>query len=418
MIIFVPITIKLVKMVNRQIYINRLLPFIDRPIIKVLTGIRRSGKSVLLMLLREELKRRGVTDKQIIYINFESMEYMDVSDAVNLYRYVKEKRIPEQKVYILLDEIQNVSEWEKAVNSFMVDWNCDIYLTGSNSRMLSSELATLIAGRYIEIEVEPLSFDEYLHFCGLDESIVGELRFKHFNKFLRLGGFPTIYVGDYNVDAAYKIISDIYASVILRDTIQRNNIRNVELLERLVRYLFDNVGNLFSAKNISDYFKNQQRKLDLNTIYNYLNALEEAFVIRKVNRYNIKGKEILKTNEKYYMGDHALGYALMGFHDRWIAGVLENVVMLELVRRGYKAYVGKLDNREVDFVCEKGIDRIYIQVAYKLTDAETVEREFRPLLSIEDHYPKYVVTMDELWKDNIDGVKHIHIADFLLKSEW
>jgi len=418
MIIFVPITIKLVKMVNRQIYINRLLPFIDRPIIKVLTGIRRSGKSVLLMLLREELKRRGVTDKQIIYINFESMEYMDVSDAVNLYRYVKEKRIPEQKVYILLDEIQNVSEWEKAVNSFMVDWNCDIYLTGSNSRMLSSELATLIAGRYIEIEVEPLSFDEYLHFCGLDESIVGELRFKHFNKFLRLGGFPTIYVGDYNVDAAYKIISDIYASVILRDTIQRNNIRNVELLERLVRYLFDNVGNLFSAKNISDYFKNQQRKLDLNTIYNYLNALEEAFVIRKVNRYNIKGKEILKTNEKYYMGDHALGYALMGFHDRWIAGVLENVVMLELVRRGYKAYVGKLDNREVDFVGEKGIDRIYIQVAYKLTDAETVEREFRPLLSIEDHYPKYVVTMDELWKDNIDGVKHIHIADFLLKSEW
>jgi len=370
------------------------------------------------MLLREELKRRGVTDKQIIYINFESMEYMDVSDAVNLYRYVKEKRIPEQKVYILLDEIQNVSEWEKAVNSFMVDWNCDIYLTGSNSRMLSSELATLIAGRYIEIEVEPLSFDEYLHFCGLDESIVGELRFKHFNKFLRLGGFPTIYVGDYNVDAAYKIISDIYASVILRDTIQRNNIRNVELLERLVRYLFDNVGNLFSAKNISDYFKNQQRKLDLNTIYNYLNALEEAFVIRKVNRYNIKGKEILKTNEKYYMGDHALGYALMGFHDRWIAGVLENVVMLELVRRGYKAYVGKLDNREVDFVGEKGIDRIYIQVAYKLTDAETVEREFRPLLSIEDHYPKYVVTMDELWKDNIDGVKHIHIADFLLKSEW
>ena len=418
MIIFVPITIKLVKMVNRQIYINRLLPFIDRPIIKVLTGIRRSGKSVLLMLLSEELKRRGVTDKQIIYINFESMEYMDVSDAVKLYRYVKEKRIPEQKVYILLDEIQNVSEWEKAVNSFMVDWNCDIYLTGSNSRMLSSELATLIAGRYIEIEVEPLSFDEYLHFCGLDESIVGELRFKHFNKFLRLGGFPTIYVGDYNVDAAYKIISDIYASVILRDTIQRNNIRNVELLERLVRYLFDNVGNLFSAKNISDYFKNQQRKLDLNTIYNYLNALEEAFVIRKVNRYNIKGKEILKTNEKYYMGDHALGYALMGFHDRWIAGVLENVVMLELVRRGYKAYVGKLDNREVDFVGEKGIDRIYIQVAYKLTDAETVEREFRPLLSIEDHYPKYVVTMDELWKDNIDGVKHIHIADFLLKSEW
>lgn len=405
-------------MIQRPIYINKILPFIDRPLIKILTGIRRSGKSVLLMLIKEELLHRNIPESQIIYLNFESLEYMDIDSALKLYQYIKEKKTTEGKIYILLDEIQNVPEWEKAINSFMVDLDCDIYITGSNSRLLSSELATLLAGRYIELSIEPLSFSEYIEFAKVYQPSFREDIHALFNNYLRLGGFPAIHTGNYTIESAYKIISDIYASVILRDTIQRNGIRNVELLNRLVRYLFDNVGNLFSAKNIADYFKNQQRKVDINTIYNYLNSLESAFILRKVSRYNIKGKEILKTNEKYYMGDHALAYALMGYHDRWIAGVLENIVMLELSRRGYATYVGKFDDKEIDFVAERRDERIYIQVAYKLTDESTISREFNPLLNIDDHFPKYVVTMDDLWKDNIEGVKHVHIAGFLLQEEW
>lgn len=405
-------------MIQRSIYIDKILPFIDKPLIKILTGIRRSGKSVLLMLIKEELRQRNIPESQIIYINFESLEYMDIDSALKLYKYIKEKRTKEEKIYILLDEIQNVPEWEKAINSFMVDFDSDIYLTGSNSRLLSSELATLLAGRYIEISVEPLSFREYLEFIKTYGQDSTENIYTSFERYLRMGGFPAIHTGNYTTEPAYKIISDIYASVILRDTIQRNNIRNVELLNRLVRYLFDNVGNLFSAKNIADYFKSQQRKVDINTIYNYLSSLESAFILRKVSRYNIKGKEILKTNEKYYMGDHALAYALMGYHDRWIAGVLENIVMLELSRRGYNTYVGKFDDKEIDFVAEQRDERIYVQVAYKLSDESTISREFAPLLAVDDHYPKYVVTMDDLWKDNIEGVKHVHIADFLLQKQW
>lgn len=405
-------------MIQRSTYIDKILPFINKPLIKILTGIRRSGKSVLLMLIKEELLRRNISESQIIYINFESLEYMDIDSALKLYKYIKGKRQNEEKIYILLDEIQNIPEWEKAINSFMVDFESDIYITGSNSRLLSSELATLLAGRYIEIGVETLSFNEYLEFARTYEEQPTQNIYASFERYLRMGGFPAIHTGDYAIESAYKIISDIYASVILRDTIQRNNIRNVELLNRLVRYLFDNVGNLFSAKNIADYFKSQQRKVDINTIYNYLSSLESAFILRKVSRYNIKSKEILKTNEKYYMGDHAFAYALMGYHDRWIGGVLENIVMLELARRGYATYVGKFDEKEIDFVAEQRNERIYIQVSYKLTDESTISREFSPLLAIDDHYPKYVVTMDDLWKDNIEGVKHIHIADFLLQEQW
>lgn len=405
-------------MIQRSIYIDKILPFINKPLIKILTGIRRSGKSVLLMLIKEELLKRNISESQIIYINFESLEYMDIDSAIKLYKYIKEKITKEDKIYILLDEIQNVPEWEKAINSFMVDFDSDIYITGSNSRLLSSELATLLAGRYIEINVEPLSFCEYLEFTETYKQHSIENTHISFQHYLRMGGFPAIHTGNYTIESAYKIISDIYASVILRDTIQRNNIRNVELLNRLVRYLFDNVGNLFSAKNIADYFKSQQRKIDINTVYNYLDSLESAFILHKVSRYNIKGKEILKTNEKYYMGDHAFAYALMGYHDRWIAGVLENIVMLELSRRGYSVYVGKFDDKEIDFVAELRSERIYVQVAYKLTDESTISREFTPLLAIDDHYPKYVVTMDDFWKDNIEGVKHVHIADFLLQNQW
>jgi hypothetical protein len=390
--------------------------FIDKPFIKVVTGLRRSGKSAILALLIEELVEKGVAESNIIYLNFESFEFSDIDSSVKLYEFIKHRIKKDERYYVLLDEIQEVKAWEKAVNSFLVDFNVDIYITGSNSHLLSSELATYIAGRYVEIQISTLSFAEYLLFK--QERIPEEALslYMHFEGFLRMGGFPVLHTGDYTYETAYKVVYDIYSSAILRDTVQRYKIRDLELLERVVKYVFDNVGSLFSAKNVADYFKNQFRKIDLNTVHNYLNALEGAFIVHRISRYDIKGKEILKTQEKYFVGDQALLYSVMGFKDRMLSGVLENIVMLELKRRGYRVYVGKLNGTEVDFVAVKNGERVYVQVAYKMTEPSTIEREFKPLLQIRDNFPKYIVTMDELWKDNIDGIKHMHIADFLLMA--
>ena len=307
--------------------------------------------------------------------------------------------------------------WEKAVNSFLVDFDTDIYITGSNSHLLSSELATYLAGRYVEIPVFTLSFREFLTFR---QQYFREVNTKNntISAFIRMGGFPVIHTANYDEDSANKVVRDIYSSVILRDTIQRYKIRDVELLERVVRYAFDNIGNTFSGKNVADYFKNQQRKTDINTIYNYLHALEGAFVLYRVSRYDIKGKEILKTQEKFYTSDVSFVYATMGYRDRMISGILENIVFLELKRRGYQVYIGKIDNREIDFIAEKRGGKIYLQVAYKLDSEQTVEREFSPLLAVSDHYPKYVITMDDFWKDSIEGIKHLYIADFLLSENF
>ena len=403
-------------MITRKTYIERLKTFVNKPFIKIITGIRRSGKSSVLLLLRNELLSKGISDEQIIYINFESFLFAELQNATTFYEFVKTKIPKEKKTYLLLDEIQEVKEWEKCVNSFLVDFNVDIYLTGSNSHLLSSELATFLAGRYVEIPIFTLSFSEFLQFqtyyfpekeTNLKDSFVSYLRF---------GGFPVIHTADYQEETAYKIIQDIYSSVILRDTVQRYNIRDVELLERVVRYAFDNIGNTFSGKNVADYFKSQQRKIDINTVYNYLNALEGAFVFYRTPRYDIKGKEILKTQEKFYLGDVSLLYATMGYKDRLIAGILENIVFLELKRRGYNVFIGKLDTREIDFIAEKQDKKIYIQVSYKLDNQETIEREFNPMLEIKDQFPKFVVTMDDFWKESIEGVQHLHIADFLLKD--
>jgi predicted AAA+ superfamily ATPase len=405
-------------MIKRDLYLNQLRSFIDKPFIKVITGIRRSGKSVILKLLKEELLMRQISEEQIIYLNFDSFEFSDIDRADKLYAYIKERIKGGKRYYILLDEIQEVNSWEKAVNSFLVDFDSDIYITGSNSRLLSSELATYLAGRYVEIHLYTLSFSEYLLFkTTLTDNSEMNIR-SEFNTFLRMGGFPVLHIADYPTDAVYKVVYDIYSSAILRDTIQRNNIRDVELLERVVKFVFDNVGNKFSAKNVADYFKSQQRKIDLNTVYNYLSALQSAFIIDRIPRYDLKGKEILKTHEKYFAGDQAIIYAVMGYKDRLISGVLENIVMLELKRRGYRVFTGKWDDREIDFVAEKNEAKIYVQVAYKMEGQSTVDREFAPLLEIRDHHPKYVVTMDELWHDNIEGVKHINIADFLLMENY
>lgn len=405
-------------MIKRELYLNQLRDFIDKPFIKVITGLRRSGKSSIIMMLRDELLSKGIGESNIIYINFESFEYSEVDTADKLYKFVKTKIDNKQRYYILLDEIQEVTSWEKAVNSFLVDFNSDIYITGSNSRLLSSELATYLSGRYVEFKIHPLSFAESLLFKqNLIKKTVSNL-YREFELFLRMGGFPALHTGEYTYETAYKVVYDIYSSAILRDTVQRYNIRDVELLERVVKYVFDNVGNNFSAKKVADYFKSQQRKIDLNTVYNYMNALEGAFIIYRIPRYDVKGKEILKTQEKYYVGDQSLLYGVMGFKDRLISGVLENIVMLELKRRGYRVFVGKWGDKEIDFIAEKNEKKVYVQVTYKMTEQTTIDREFTPLLEIKDNHPKYVVTMDEVWKDNIEGIRHMHIADFLLMDEY
>ncbi|MBU3681329.1 MAG: ATP-binding protein [Flavobacterium sp.] len=404
-------------MIKRTSYLTQLQQWIDKPLVKILTGIRRSGKSTVLLLLKEELVRKGIPVNTIHTLNFESFTTEHLKNATSLYAHLAAIMTKGQKFYLLLDEIQEVQEWEKVINSLLVDYSVDIYLTGSNSHLLSSELATYLAGRYIEIPVYTLSFSEYLAFNAVYQTPVLGTK-ESFATYLRKGGFPLVHTANYDEHATYKVIRDIYASVLLRDTIQRYKIRDIELLERVIRYVFDNVGNTFSGKSIADYFKSQYRKTDVNTIYNYLTALEGAFILYRVSRFDIKGKEILKTQEKFFVSDLSLIYAMMGYRDQMISGILENIVFLELKRREYQVYIGKLDTREIDFIAEKQGKRIYVQVAYKLESDTTIEREFSPLLALPDQFPKYVVTMDEFWKEDVQGVKHFQIHDFLLDNRY
>ena len=401
-------------MIIRPQYMNTLKTYRDVPLVKILAGIRRCGKSTILDMLRDDLLKSGIAADHIISMRYTSEDFDDGMTDKDMYHGIKEQMTGNGRYYLLLDEVQEITGWEKAVNSLLENADTDIYVTGSNSRMLSSELATYLTGRYVAFHVMTLSFREYLTFHDLQANDPTLNRKEEFQKYLRMGGFPAIHTADYGYEAIYKIVYDIYSSVILRDTVQRHNIRNVELLERVVKFVFDNIGNKLNAKNIADYFKSQQRKVDMNTIYNYLNALESAFIIQRIPRYDIKGKEILQTNEKYFVSDLSLIYSVMGYRDRLIAGMLENLVCLELKRRGYEVYVGKQDDKEVDFVAIRREEKIYVQVTYQLASQATVEREFAPLLAINDHYPKYVVSMDSLWQDNVEGVRHRHIADFLL----
>jgi predicted AAA+ superfamily ATPase len=398
-------------MIFRNRYLEQIKPFIGKPQVKVLTGIRRCGKSTVLLMLREELLSQGVDNECIIFLNFESFANSELTKAEWLYEFLRQKITANKKYYLLFDEIQEVENWEKVINSALVDFDCDIYITGSNSHLFSSEMATYLAGRYVEFQIYTLSFTEFLDFR---KNYFPNETDSNFEKYLRLGGFPVIHTANYSFETAYRVVTDIYSSVILRDTIQRNNIRDIELLERVVKYAFDNLGNTFSGKNVADYFKSQQRKVDVNTVYNYLNALESAFILYRAPRYDVKGKEILKTREKFYVGDISLVYATIGLRDRMIAGILENIIFIEMKQRGYQVFVGKLDDKEIDFICEKTGKKIYIQVSYKLDSAKTVEREYAPLLAINDHYPKYVVSMDDFWQDNIEGIEHKHIKDFLM----
>jgi len=401
-------------MIERPLYIKKIEALIDKPLIKVLTGVRRAGKSTLLKLLKQRLLNKGIVENRIIYINFESMKYDGLRTSEKLYSYINDIIKDDERYYILFDEIQLVYEWERAVNSFLVDFNSDMYITGSNSNLLSSELATLLTGRYIRINVYPLSYTEMRKFSSelVKNSTSSDLLWRY----IRLGGFPAIHTSYYDESTAYMIINDVYDSIVLRDVVQRYRIRNVDLLNRIMKYIMDNVGNTFSAKNVADYFKSQYRKVDLNTVYNYIDALESSYIISRVNRYDVMGKEILKTQEKYYLADQGIQHAVFGFRDRNIPGILENIVYNELKRREYSVYIGKLKDKEIDFVAEKKNDKIYIQVTYRMDSIDTINREFGPLLELKDHYPKYVISLDENFKDNIEGIKHMHLQEFLLNT--
>lgn len=403
-------------MIQRERYMREIINFMDKPIIKVLTGMRRCGKSALLELIIEELTERGISRENIIHMNFESLKYEQLKNYRSLYSEISSyAQRTAGRIYILLDEIQEVEEWEKAVNSLRVDFDCDIYITGSNARLLSSELATLLAGRYVEIHVYPLDFKEYLAFATENPEESHLSIQDKFANYLRFGGLPGIHQMKWQSEPLMQYLTDIYNSVLLKDVIKRNNIRDTALLESIALYIMDNIGNTFSAKTVSDFLKNQGRKLSTETVYNYLKALEAAFLIHKVTRFDIKGKRLLETQEKYYLSDLGLRHAVMGYRDNDIASMLENVVYLELIRRGYSVNIGKQDSAEVDFVADKGNDRLYIQVCYVLTE-ENTDREFAPLEAISDNYEKVVISTDSLISFNLGGIKQKNILDFLLED--
>ena len=403
-------------MIVRERYMRIIRDFIDKPVVKVITGMRRSGKSALLELTRGELISRGVDKNNIIFMNFESLRYEALKDYKALYAEVMRRaEMAEGRVYILLDEIQEVDAWEQVINSFRVDLDCDIYVTGSNAKLLSGELATLLAGRYVEIRVYPLDFHEFLDFAAQNEDEAKLSRSEQFADFLRFGGLPGIHLMKWDEERLTQYLHDIYNSVLLKDVIARNKIRDTALLESIILYLMDNVGNTFSSKTISDFLKSQGRKLSTETVYNYLKALENAFLIHKAVRFDIKGKRLLETQEKYYLSDLGLRYAVMGYRDNDIAGILENTVYLELLRRGYTVRIGKQGVAEVDFVAERADERIYIQVCYVLTP-ENTDREFAPLEEIQDNYEKVVISTDTLLRINRGGIKQKNIIDFLMES--
>jgi len=390
--------------------------FMDKPVVKIITGMRRSGKSGLLELTRQELLARSVNGQNIIFINFESLRYEALRNYQALYAEIADRAEQTKgRLYILLDEIQEVDGWERVVNSLRVDFDCDLYVTGSNARLLSGELATLLAGRYVEIRVYPLDFKEYLDFAAGNEVEAKLTRQEQFSHFVHFGGLPGIHQIKWEESRIMQYLNDIYNSVLLKDVVARHKIRDTELLERIVFYLMDNIGNTFSAKTISDFLKSQGRKLSTETVYNYLKALESAFLIHKAVRFDIKGKRILETQEKYYLADIGLRHAVMGYRDNDIAGVLENIVFMELLRRGFSVKIGKQNGAEVDFVADRTDERLYIQVCYILTP-ENIDREFTPLEAIADNYEKLVLSADTLLPVNRGGIRQRNIIDFLLES--
>ena len=403
-------------MIKRETYMNRIRPFIGNELIKVMTGMRRSGKSVMLELIKEELTESGVSAEQFISINFEDMRYSHLLTANALHAEILERvKGIEEKAYLFFDEIQEVADWEKCINSLRVSLDCDIYITGSNAKLLSGELATHLGGRYVEFVIYPFSFSEFLElYRTVDPNSTMQ---QCFQKYLLSGGMPYLANLCYSDEPSKQYLTDLFNSVQLKDIVKRNKVRDVDLLERIIAYVMANVGTTFSATSLVKFLKNEHRTVATETVLNYIKYCCDAYLLYQVKREDLQGKQILASNEKYYIADHGIREAVFGGNMRDIHLILENIVHMELLRRGYSVTVGRVGEREVDFVCDKRGEKLYVQVAYLLATEDTVKREFGVYDFIRDNYPKYVVTMDELDMSR-NGIKHRNIRDFLTAKEW
>ena len=399
-------------MIYRPDYINAITPFIDKPLVKILAGVRRCGKSTIFEMLRQELLRRGAAEDSIISRRYTEMELADDLTAKAMYADIRSAVSGKGRCYLLFDEMQEIDGWEKAVNSLLEGADVDIYITGSNSKLMSSEISTYLTGRYVSIPVYTLSFKEYLDFKADSKLSRDEL----LEQYIRFGGFPLVALDDYEEQSAYQIVNGIYHTVVSHDIMRRHHIKRQELFDRVVKYVIENTGKTFSANTIAKFLKSERRTVSVESVYNYLKWLEQAFIIYPCQRYDLQGKTLLKTQEKYYLADVSLKYSLLGYNRKMLDGALENIVFLELKRRGYDVCIGKNEAKEIDFVATRRDERLYVQVCVQLPSDS--DREVGNLMELRDHYPKYVVTLDRMATGNENGVKIVHLSDFLLSEAW
>ena len=399
-------------MILRPDYIKAVEPYIDAPLVKILSGVRRCGKSTILEMIQDELKNRGIEEERIISKRYTEMDVDENYTSKEMYAELKNLIADKGRCYLFIDEPQEVDNWEKVINSLFESEDVDIYITGSNSKLMSSEISTYLTGRYVSINCYTLSFKEYLNFKGKTVADAKDM----FEEYLQFGGFPIIGISNFDTRSAYQVVDGIYSAVITRDISKRHRIRNKDLFDRVVKYIIENVGKTFSANSIVKFLKNEKRSLSVESIYNYIKWLSEAFIIYPCQRYDLQGKSVLKTQEKYYLSDISIKYSKMGFNKQMTSAMLENIVYLELKHRGYDVYIGKNDTKEIDFVAIRRDEKIYVQVCVELPTEST--RETDNLMDIKDHYHKYVVSMDELAIGNENGIEIVHIADFLLRESW
>lgn len=399
-------------MILRPDYIKAVEPYIDAPLVKILSGVRRCGKSTILEMIQAELINRGISEEKIISKKYTEMDIDENYTSKEMYAELKNLIADKGRCYLFIDEPQEVDNWEKVINSLFESEDVDIYITGSNSKLMSSEISTYLTGRYVSINCYTLSFKEYLNFKGKTESNAKDM----FEEYLQFGGFPIIGISNFDTRSAYQVVDGIYSAVITRDISKRHRIRNKDLFDRVVKYIIENVGKTFSANSIVKFLKNEKRSLSVESIYNYIKWLSEAFIIYPCQRYDLQGKSILKTQEKYYLSDISIKYSKMGFNKHMTSAMLENIVYLEMKRRCYDVYIGKNDAKEIDFVGIRRDEKIYVQVCVELPTEST--RETDNLMDIKDHYHKYVVCMDDLAIGNENGIEIVHIADFLLRDSW
>lgn len=399
-------------MILRPDYIEAVKPFMDAPLVKILTGVRRCGKSTIFEMIRQELLERGIPEDHIVIKKYTEMDIPDTITAKQMYDELVSRVEDDKRYYFLLDEIQEIKGWEKAVNSLLEGMNADIYVTGSNSKLMSSEISTYLTGRYISIPVFTLSFREYLEFKKESTQSYDKL----LEEYIKFGGFPIIALGEYEQQSAYQIVDGIYHTVVSRDIVKRHRINKQDLFDRVVKYVIENMGKTFSASSISNFLKSENRKVSIESIYNYLRWLEQAFIIFPCERYDMQGKSVLKTQEKYYLADVSFRYALFGYNRKMLDGVMENIVYLELRRRGYDVYVGKNNTKEIDFIAIHKDEKIYVQVCVQIP--ENSNREVGNLMEIRDHYPKYIVTLNEMDVGIENGIRIVHLRDFLLAKQW